>query len=224
MYNLDSDVDVSSSKKRSKIDTSKYRCPNVIDLRDFCLPTNNQGNTPHCVGYTVAGFLEVHNWMNTHIPVQFNAEKLYEYGRKYKTDSMSGTRLEYVLEQLKTENIISGSYIRVDPLNIKYFIHQYGVLMGAFYVTDEWYTLSKKHIIKEKKSPKKLGGHCVLCCGYCMDGSYIQNSWGYEKWGNYGFAIVPWNLVGKQLSYAIGINNLKMLNITELFYEEQRGS
>jgi len=215
-YQLNEDVDVSFSRRRSKRSSQNgYRCPGIIDLRDFCLPTNDQENTPHCVGYTVAGFLEVHNWQETHIPVQMNAEKLYELGRKYKADTKSGTRLEYVLFQMKNDGFIDGEFKQIETKDIKYYIHQYGVVMCAFYITDEWYSLDRNYKIKEKRTPKKLGGHCVLGCGYCKDGLYVQNSWGYKKWGNYGFAIVPWNLVNTQLSYAMCTDNLKLLNITE---------
>lgn len=217
-FEIDNDVDVSFSGRHSRGTTPvEYRHPNIIDLRDFCLPTDNQGNTPHCVGYTVGGFLEVHNWKNTHIPRQINAEKLYDLGRKYKADTRTGTRLEYVLSQLKTDGFIKGTPKKIETKDIKYFIHQYGVVMCAFYITNEWYSLDRKYRIKEKKTPKTLGGHCVLGCGYCEDGLYIQNSWGYKKWGNYGFAIVPWNLVYKQLSYSMCVDGIELSNITEFF-------
>ena len=206
-------VDVDCSITSNIRPSVKYRFPNFIDHRDFCLPTNNQGVTPHCVGYTVAGYLEVEYWKKTHIPKQFPADKIYQIGRKTLADSISGTRLEYCLRGLRDLGCYNGncilfsSGIYVEEA-IKSFIHTYGQVMLAFCITDEWYSLSSKYIIKEKKRPNKLGGHCVLGCGYCKEGIYIQNSWGYQKWGNYGFAIVPWNIVYKQFGYGIVIDGL----------------
>lgn len=195
---------------------SLYRTPSFIDLRDFCLPTNNQGNTPHCVGYTVAAYFEVENWKKTHIPVQFDASKIYSIGRQYKADTPAGTKLEYCLLGLRHKNVFIGeicsfSAIDTDMVDaVKCHVHTNGVLMCAFNITDEWFDLSWKNIIKPSKNFHILGGHCVLCCGYNQDGMYIQNSWGYDQWGNYGFAIVPWKLVPKQLNYCVFIRDFEI--------------
>ena len=220
-------VDVDYSITTYSSVTDKYRFPNFIDHRDFCLPTNNQRNTPHCVGYTIAGYFEIEYWKKTHIPKQFLADKIYQVGRETLADSISGTKLEYCLHGLKSskyydgQTILFSSGIYIEE-TIKSFIHTYGQAMMAFQITDEWYSLNSKAIIKEKKRPKNLGGHCVLCCGYNMDGIYIQNSWGYQKWGNYGFALVPWSLVMKQFRYGIVINNLSFNDdkITEILFDE----
>ena len=130
---------------------------------------------------------------------------------------MDGTRIEYCLQQLKKDKVISGSILSFKPETsnqLKYIIHQYGIMMCALKITDEWYKLDSEYRIKEKKNPKILGGHCVLCCGYSLKGVYIQNSWGFEKWGNYGFAIVPWNMWVKQIDNCVFIKNLKF-NLTE---------
>lgn len=205
-YLLNEDVDTSCDEEIEIPNNSNFIYPNIIDYRDFCLPTNNQGNTPHCVGYTVGGYLEVEYWKRFHIPKQFNAEKLYRSGRIYKPDTINGTKIEYVLKQLKKDNLFSGFIISfkcktID--NLKYIIHQYGCVMCALTITDEWYNLDSDYVIKANKKRKILGGHCVLCPGYCQKGIHIQNSWGYKKWGNYGFAILPWKLLLEQFDYGV---------------------
>lgn len=207
-YQLNKDIDTKTDILCEIPDDKKFIYPNIIDYRDFCLPTNNQENTPHCVGYTVSGYLEVEYWKKYHIPKQFDAQKIYQAGRKYKPDTISGTKLEYSLLQLKKDNLFSGfiSLFKCKTINnLKYVIHQYGCVMCALTITDEWYNLDRNYIIKKNKKHTILGGHCVLCPGYCKDGAYIQNSWGFKKWGNYGFAILPWELLIEQFDYGVFI-------------------
>lgn len=220
---LNEDVCLSSLKNFKINDSKDYIYPNIIDYRDFCLPTNNQRDTPHCVGYTVGGYLEINYWKTFHIPRQFKADEIYKAGRQYKPDTISGTRIEYCLLQLKSDNVFKGtiySYIPKSVDQVKYAVHQYGPLMCGLIITDEWYDLDKEFKIKEKKKYKILGGHCVLCCGYNKNGVFIQNSWGYQKWGNYGFALVPWEMWMKQIRCCVFIKKLVFnLNKTESFLD-----
>lgn len=200
---------------------SSFKTPNFIDLRDFCLSTNNQYNTPYCVGYSVAAYFEVFLWKKTHIPRQLNAEKIYKVGREYKADTMSGTRPEYCLYGLENKGFFTGEVIKFQslinvytPEVIKMMVHTNGVLITGFNITDEWYCI-KDGKIECKKDPKELGMHCVLCCGYCDKGLYIQNSWGIKEWGNYGYAILPWELVTKQFCYGVFVYSLIINEIEE---------
>lgn len=193
---------------------SSFKTPNVIDLRDFCLATNNQYNTPYCVGYSVASYLEIYNWKNTHIPVQLDAQKIYKCGREYKADTISGTKPEYCLLKLLEYDVFSGEIIKFEsiiniynPDTLKMMVHTNGALIVGFDITDEWYDI-KDGIIQQKSAPQRLGLHCVLCCGYCKDGVYIQNSWGIKEWGHYGYAILPWKLLINQFCYGIFVKNL----------------
>lgn len=213
-YYKNDDVDVLNQKINFFVPDVKYRSPNFIDHRDFCLPTNNQRNQPNCVGYTVAAYLEVEYWRRFHIPKQFPANSIYKIGRRYKPDTMTGTKLEYCLNGMKEKEIYKGDILLFSSKDykidvVKYYCHRYGYFMSAFDITDEWYNLSWKDVIKEKSKPQHLGGHCVFCCGYCFDGMYIQNSWGYDGWGNYGYAIVPWNIVCRQFQYGAVIENFE---------------
>ena len=230
IFQLSDDINVENASCVSINKSLQYRHPNIIDHRDFCLPTNDQGTMPNCVGYTVAAFFEIKYWKHFHVPVQFPAQKIYQLGRKYKCDSIAGTRIEYCLESLKSLNVFDGEIYKFccdenDYCDFKCMLHECDSLMCAFTITDEWYSLNRKYIIKEKSNPKKLGGHCVLCCGYCDDGIYIQNSWGYKNWGNYGFGLLPWNLVYKQLNYTVAIRNFNLNeNAMEIFLSETKDS
>ena len=212
---LNSDVDTSAVANFWIDDYDKnFVYPDKIDYRDFCLPTGNQGDTPHCVGYTVAGYFEVNYWKKYHIPKQFNSQKIYQFGREYKADTIEGTKLEYSLISL-LHFLYTGRIYTIVPRsieNLKYITHQYGCMMLAMKITDEWYDLTRDGYIKRHKKPYIIGGHCVLCCGYCKDGIYIQNCWGYEKWGNYGFAVIPWDLALSQIDYVVFIDNFNFMD------------
>jgi hypothetical protein len=170
------------------------------------------------VGYSVAAYLEVHNWKTTHFPKQLNAELIYKCGREYKADTISGTKPEYCLINLKQKNVFCGEIVKFQSFVnmytcdvIKSMVHQYGVLIMGFNVTDKWFDL-KDGIIQINKQPNVLGLHCVLCCGYCKDGLYIQNSWGIKEWGHYGYAILPWELLTTQFCYGVYVDDLKINN------------
>jgi hypothetical protein len=205
---------------------SSFKTPNVIDLRDLCLSTNNQHNTPYCVGYSVASYLEVNNWKNTHIPIQLDAQKIYRCGREYKADTISGTKPEYCILNLIDNDVLSGDIVKFqslvniyNPDVLKMMIHSNGVIITGFEITDEWYNVHSG-IITKKNNPKKLGLHCVLCCGYCDDGIYIQNSWGIKEWGYYGYAILPWELLITQFCYGVFIKNLVIKDNIKKFYHD----
>lgn len=213
-YELNTDINVSQPKAFTAENTKlKYRFPNVVDSRDLCLPTNNQGKTPHCVGFSVAAYLEVEYWKQFHYPVQFPADKIYEEAKKIDPSKEDGTTIEYGFDGAKRLKLFDGEIKTFEPWtsNVRFQLHKYGIFCGAFLVTNEWYDVSRRSgIISTKRRPKVLGGHAVLVCGYNEDGIFIQNSWGYEEWGKYGFAILPWNLVVQQLVYGVVIDNIKM--------------
>lgn len=200
----------------SVLSLSKYKFPRVIDSRDLCLPTNNQGDTPHCVGFSVAGYLEVEFWKRYHYPKQFPAHDIYKSAKEIEQDSNDGTTIELGFSGAKKLNLFDGEIKTFEPWidNIKFQLHKYGIFCGAFEITNEWYDISWfSGKIKIYRKPEILGGHAVLVCGYNDDGIYIQNSWGYNSWGKYGFAMLPWELVQKQLIYGVVIDNIIVNNV-----------
>jgi len=192
---------------------SKYRYPRVIDSRDLCIMTSDQGQTPHCVGYSTAGYLEIEFWKRFHYPVQFPADAIYKQAKTFDSDKGDGTSLESGLAAAKVLGLFKGTVQTFgnDIDTIKFMLHTHGRFVGAFGITDEWNSVNiKTGCIGNFSSPKTLGGHAVLICGYCDVGLYVQNSWGFDGWGKYGFALIPWNLVQIQFYYGAVINDISM--------------
>lgn len=215
-FSLDK-VDVNPPKKyTAEVTQATYAFPKRVDFRDMCLPTDNQGDTPHCVGFSVAGYLEVKYWQQFHKPCQFPAHDIYNEAKKIDGDSEDGSTIENGFEGAKKLGLFTGSIKTFEPwtLNVRFQLHKYGIFSGAFMITDEWYNVSSRTgMIKPSKNPEVLGGHAVLVCGYNENGIFIQNSWGYKEWGKYGFAILPWSMVPLQLVYGVVIDNIKLANL-----------
>lgn len=191
----------------------KYRFPNVIDSRDQCIMTSDQGQTPHCVGFGTAGYLEMEFWKLFHYPIQFPADAIYTKAKTLDYDKGDGTSLECGLAAAKLMGLFKGNVKTFGPnLNtLKFILHTYGRCLGAFEITDEWNQIdSKTGSISTLAHPRKMGGHCVLICGYCPSGVYIQNSWGIQGWGKYGFALIPWKHVETNFYYGAVVENISM--------------
>lgn len=212
----DINVSAPSNTAQSVLELTKYKFPRIIDSRELCLPTNNQGVTPHCVGFSVAGYLEVEYWKKYHYPKQFPADDIYRSAKQLDPSSEDGTTIEFGFLGAKKLNLFRGDIKTFEPWedNIKFQLHKYGIFCGAFLITDEWYDISWfTGQIKKHRKPKTLGGHAVLVCGYNEDGIFIQNSWGYNSWGKYGFAILPWELTKNQLAYGVVIDNIELTEL-----------
>jgi hypothetical protein len=196
----------------SKMDIPiKFCAPRKVDSRDMCLSSSNQYKTPHCAGYTMAGYLEYYNWKTKHYPEQVDGDKIYAAAKKIDGNNNPGTWLSSVAKAAINLNLIQGSAKSVwlnDLQNaVKFALHEHGVCLSGFKITNEWNWVDKKTgIIRDLgKKAKQNGGHAVLLCGYNEIGVFIQNSWGVE-WGHHGFAILRWNQVEKQLMRAMVID------------------
>lgn len=55
-----------------------FVAPRKVDFRDMCLKTSDQGQTPHCTGYSTAGYIEVQNWRRKHYPEQIDGDSIYK--------------------------------------------------------------------------------------------------------------------------------------------------
>ena len=183
----------------------QFLAPSKIDNRDMCLASNNQGTTPKCVGYATAGYCEFQHWKTEHFPQQLDADAIYA---KAKTiDGIPGINGTYPWAAIKAAvslGMIKGEGKTIQPtkLDIQFAIHQYGVCIGAFMITEDWnYVEKKTGIIRNTPDAKKRGGHGVLICGYNSDGVMLENSWG-ENWGNFGFAVLEWAMFERQIDSA----------------------
>ena len=197
-----------------KSDIKGIVTPIKIDLRQFCSPTDNQGDTPHCAAYSVAQILESIYWKETGKLLQLDASHIYAKSKEIDgIKDSNGTYPEITLKVALelSKNIIPHKYnikiIRNDHSNnfilrLKRIIHKNGILAGGFKITDDWYSLHKYNSFLKTESNNSLGGHCVLIVGYLNDSIIIQNSWGKE-WGANGFARIDWDIVLKEFIYGV---------------------
>jgi len=199
----------------------QFIAPIRIDSRDMCLSSSNQYQTPHCAGYTAAGYIEFHNWKTFHYPAQVDGDKIYAEAKKIDRNNRDGTTLKSASKAALNLQLIKGTPKYIDYpsvnqstlnqeqkriLSIKFALHQHGVVLSGFRITNEWdYVDKKTGMIRDLgDGAQGRGGHAVLLCGYDDKGVYIQNSWG-EGWGHYGFAILSWKQYHRQIMQAMVI-------------------
>ena len=69
--------------------------PLKIDNRQLCSPTDNQGSTPSCAGYSCAQLLESVYWKFTGKPIQLDARQIYKKAKTIDGNQKGdGTTLE----------------------------------------------------------------------------------------------------------------------------------
>jgi len=180
----------------------KFLAPRKIDSRDMLLTSSNQGQTPHCVGYSTAGYCEFIHWKIQHYPEQIDGDAIYAEAKKLDgSPNINGTWPKFGVEAAINLNLIKGKgkYIPSTRKDIQFALHQYGVCIAGLMITTEWNQVEKKTgmIIDLGNQAVKRGGHAILLCGYDDQGVYIQNSWGTE-WGLYGFGMLRWSQFDKQ--------------------------
>lgn len=186
----------------------QFVAPRRIDNRDMCLRSSNQGNTPHCAGYSTAGFIEFQNWKTKHYPEQVDGDLIYDEAKKLDgMPQVNGTILRCAGQGAINAKLTQGTIKQIPKteIDVQFALHQYGVCVAGFMITDEWNLVEKNTgKISISKNPVQRGGHAVLLCGYDLEGIYIQNSWS-EDWGIYGFAILSWKQFNEQIMDAMVI-------------------
>jgi hypothetical protein len=191
--------------------------PLRIDNRQLCSPTDNQGTTSSCAGYSCAQLLESVYWKFTGKPIQLDARQIYKKAKTIDGNPKSnGTTLEAAMSSaLQLCNFDSEKWsvekffkmkddIPKTIDTVKFLIHKYDFLLGGFHISSGWEKVDKFSCCV-KKTKKDLGGHCVLLCGYDKTGVYIQNSWG-KDWGAKGFAIVDWERFAEEFVYCAWVS------------------
>lgn len=185
--------------------------PRKIDNRQQCSVTDQQGNTPHCAGYSICNLCEALIWKKTGKLINLNADQVYAKAKEIDGDiNADGTYLEAAIKAAFQLGGFAEADIKIGTIYndgtdktvemIKFLLHKYDFLHAGFQITEGWYSASESdYFIKDRGA--NLGGHAVLACGADPDGLYIQNSWGIN-WGHRGFAILPWQTFKKQFMYA----------------------
>lgn len=208
-------------------------CPLKIDNRQLCSPTDNQGDVPHCAGFSAAQLAEAIHWKRHGYPIQLDANQIYAKAKVLDgRPDAQGTWLVYALKAATDiyaleyrDELEIGTFSRYKDPNvtvnlIKRAIHRYDFLLCGFYITTDWYfCYGGRHEITT--GGEFAGGHAVVACGYDETGLYIQNHWGRD-WGANGFAKISWERVKKEFSEGAFITNAyahSHLDMDEFFPE-----
>mgnify|MGYP001004565829 CR=1 FL=1 len=179
----------------------KFIAPRRIDYRDMLVASSDQGNTPSCVGFSSAACCEFWHWKKEHYPKQFNGLTIYNKAKTLDgSPNADGTWPKYGVKAAIELGFIKGKgkYVNSSRDNIKFTLHEHGVFVGGFKITQDWNYVDKKTgLIRNTSNSRTIGGHAICICGYNEQGVYIQNSWS-KNYGIHGFAILRWEQVDKQ--------------------------
>lgn len=166
-----------------------YVIPATIDYRAQLLPSNDQGQTPKCAAYAMAGWLEFYNWKYHGDARQIDPDALYDAAKQIDGEpNVRGTTLEAVLQAAQNLNFIAGvdlaSIRQITASGVEQALHRYGVVLSAFEITESWETATPDGWLTD--GGLSWGGHAVLVCGYSLVDKppwyAIQNSWGEHGW------------------------------------------
>lgn len=188
----------------------QYVTPAHLDRRPELLPCSNQGSTPRCAAFAMAGWLEYYRWKVYGLADQVDPDPIYKKAKEIDgLDHMEGTTLEAVLNASMLLGLIPHSDVEnvrdvSAPGEVQQAIHRYGVVLAAFDVTDQWSYAATGGWIRP--GGKRVGGHAVVLCGYSTLESppwyAIQNSWG-ENQGWRGFNRLSFDLFAEQFQYGL---------------------
>lgn len=194
--------------------TPKFVAPNKIDERFRMTATADQGYLPQCAAYAAWKMMGNIYWRKNGYPCDSltNPALIYADAKRHDGDpSGDGTTIPSVLDALKHLNLFSSTcqtrIVNPSITDVKFALHKFGVILGGFNITEEWYKCNpKKTAICSKNALPGIGGHCVAVVGYDKDGLYILNSWS-EAWGEYGYALITWKCFQEQFIYGGVLDN-----------------
>ena len=188
--------DVLTSEIFPEIKRISESCPSPFDLTIL-----NQGNYPHCVGYSAAA-LKQDKELRERIFKVFDGSWIYLKCKEIDgLPNMAGTFFRAGLKVLQKqgakpinepeEEAIKykiGGYALVDDNSfegLKKAIFVNGSLLAGFRGTNAgWQTA----YVKPPKTGEQTWGHAILLVGYNKDYIVFQNSWG--NWGDNGFGYI----------------------------------
>ena len=171
-YRLDDTILESYFKNSDNQVVKGATYPLRIDNRQYCSPTDHQGDNPSCCGYTAAQILESLNWMRTGVVKQFDANQIYAKakavdGQMGKGGTYPDLAMMKGLELLPhgTEMYEVKTSKSDDIQDLKRVIHKCMFASVNMTVTKDLYTLSAKNFVYTGVMDK-AGGHSLVCCGY----------------------------------------------------------
>ena len=204
-YRIDNVILESYFKNAKGMNVAGMTFPLRIDNRQYCSPTDYQGNKPSCCGYSTAQILESINWMRTGTIKQFDADQIYAKAKE--TDGQMGQGGTYPdLAMMKGLELVGdwGSQLKVKSSTVaevnqlKRAIHQSMFVSVNMMVTRDIYDIDNSNFVY-MGNEKVVGGHSMVCCGYDEDSKMliVQNHWG-TIWGLKGFFLCPYDVWQKQ--------------------------
>ena len=169
----------------------------------FDLTILNQGQTPHCVGFSSAA-IKQEKELRERISKVFDGDWIYARCKELDgLPNMPGTYLRIAMkvlqktgakpkDGLESEAIKYriGGYAKVDDVSfegLKKAIYVNGILIAGFTGSNQgWQTA----YIRPPKTGETTWGHAIALIGYNKDYIIGQNSWG-ENWGDKGLFYIP---------------------------------
>lgn len=189
--------------------------PLKIDNRQLFAPIDNQGNAPHCAGYSAASIVESLYWKHTGKLLQLDSHQVYAAAKLADGEIyQEGTYLEHalnaVIDLCKSRDDFDfmkdakvglcysdGGQNTVNT--VKFLVHKFGIIQAGFAIDEGWYDVTNANY-KIRPRGRELGGHAVNICGYNSEGFYIANQWS-TSFGAKGFAIMDYGTFLKQFMY-----------------------
>lgn len=198
------------------VGSEQFIAPLEVDLRGYETKTEDQGSLPYCAAFTAAGFTENVKWRVNGYPKQIDPNPIYAYAKRIDgSPNTDGTTLNAVCDALRHFGYFDPDKCKTRLIwgaepnsreNLKFAIHRYGVALGGFNITSEWYEKCEGNEVIGRSNTQFIGGHAVVICGYNPQGVVIHNSWGLN-WGKKGFAIISWPEFDRQFVYAAVLTN-----------------
>ena len=187
---------------------SGWTCPQFLDLRSYCLPKSDQGQTSECVAFATCGVIEAINWKRTHVSEQIDPTPLYNECKRIDGDPGEGTTLTAAFTAAKNLNLIpsyaTANYVKTFD-DVMFALHHLGPIVGAFSIDDGWqYANVSTGWIPNGSTV--LGGHAVVICWEDVtQGAGVQNSWGNWGYKGQGFARLTRAQFDKQFTGGLAI-------------------
>lgn len=197
------------------VDVTGIISPLKIDNRQLMAPTDNQGSSPHCAGYSAATLVESIYWKKYGKLKQLDSHQVYALAKQIDGSKDSeGTYLEAActavidlckkdpefdfMKDAHVETFFNDKTVNTIELT-KQLIHKHDFLQAGFNIDEGWYDCTNMIYILKQRG-QSLGGHAVNICGYDSDGFYILNQWS-TQFGAKGYAIMPYKVFTAQFMY-----------------------
>lgn len=182
-----------------------WSAPRYLDLRPYCLPADDQGDSSACAGFAASGLAEERNWRRTSMARTFDGFATYVTAKQLDGNNEPGTSLQQALRAIITLRILPpSSNLRVltSVKDLDFAMHRTGTILLGFNTTTAWLSVKSDGWIPSRPAAVH-GPHAVLGCYYDADGIGFQNSWG--GWGCNGFGRLRWPDVEAQFLYGVAV-------------------